>query len=222
MIRWFKKKEEPEYPEFWKSYAAKFSDKPVQQLEDIRFVVLDTETTGFDFRKDRMLCIGAIGLKNNVIDVADSFEIYIKQERFNPETVAIHGIIRNEKVTMQTEADALTKFLEYIEDAVIVAHHAGFDLGMINHGLKRMHLPNLKNSVLDTMPLYRSTLINSNFVDKTRGYSLDEVAEKLVISTKDRHTAAGDAMITAIAFLKILSKLKKSGATTLKDLLKIR
>ncbi|MDX1327283.1 MAG: 3'-5' exonuclease, partial [Arenibacter sp.] len=51
--------------------------------------------------------------------------------------------------------------------------------------------------------------------------SLDELAEKFDISRKDRHTAMGDAYITAIAFLKIKSRLKEKGVLRLKDLLKI-
>jgi DNA polymerase-3 subunit epsilon len=70
-----------------------------------------------------------------------------------------------------------------------------------------MGLPKLKNKVLDTVNLYRGTLIISNLINRDKTYSLDEIAETYSIEIKDRHTAAGDAFITAIAFLKILGKL---------------
>lgn len=57
-----------------------------------------------------------------------------------------------------------------------------------------------------------------NFIHPNKVYSLDEISKELKISVKDRHTAAGDAFITAIAFLKIISKLNKDGKMRFKDL----
>ncbi|MCX2681519.1 3'-5' exonuclease [Galbibacter sp. EGI 63066] len=221
MIRFFKRKPS-NHPDFWKKYEALFQVKPPEYVGDNRFVILDTEATGFDFKKDRVLCIGAVSLQSNVIDISEVFEIYIEQEKFNPETVKIHGIIKNDKVKTFTEEEALVQFLDYIGNSVLVAHHANFDITMINQMLKRLRLPKLKNRVLDTMTLYRATRINSNLIDRDKNYSLDQVAENLNISVKDRHTAAGDAMITAIAFLKILTKLNKKEKGKLKDLFRVR
>ncbi|MEJ4087072.1 3'-5' exonuclease [Galbibacter orientalis] len=221
MIRFFKK-HRPEYPDFWKAYEAKFSEKLPEFIDENEFIILDTETTGFDYDKDRILCIGAVKLKSNTIEVANAFEIYLHQEQFNPETVKIHGIVKNDPENTATEAEAIQQFLDYIGNAVLVAHHANFDIGMVNHALKRLQLPKLKNKVLDTMTLYRATRINSNLIDRNKHYSLDELAENLNISLKDRHTASGDAMITAIAFLKTISRLYKNERGKLKDLFKIK
>ena len=92
---------------------------------------------------------------------------------------------------------------------------------MINNALLRNGLPELKNTYLDTSHLYKKTIIKSNLITKKEHYTLDELADKFTISKKDRHTAMGDAYITAILFLKILNKLQESGKkVTLKDLLK--
>ncbi|MCF8715352.1 3'-5' exonuclease [Joostella atrarenae] len=221
MISLFKKKSE-NYPDYWKRYEEKFQEKLPEYIDENTFVILDTETTGFDFEKDRILCIGAVTLKDNTIAITDALEIYIHQEKFNPETVKIHGIIKNDAAYALTEEEAIIKFLAYIENAVLVAHHANFDIGMLNQSLKRLGLPKLKNKVLDTMVLYRATRITSNLIDKEKHYSLDDLAENLNISVKDRHTAAGDAMITAISFLKTLTKLNKKDRGKLKDLFKVR
>lgn len=218
---WFKKKKQENLPDYWQAYAALFKEKKDPNLKTERFVVFDTETTGFNVKEDRVLCIGAVSVVNNIIDVSDNFEIYVQQERFNPETVKIHGIIRNEKYAKISEEDAVKLFLAYIGDAVIVAHHAGFDVAMVNQILKRLGLPRLKNKFLDTMTLYRATRITSNLVDKNKNYSLDEIAENFVIDVTDRHTAAGDAYITAIAFMKIVAKLNKNGKLKIKDLFRI-
>ena len=130
----------------------------------------------------------------------------------------IHGIIQNERIETLSEEEAVKAFLKYIGNSVLVAHHAGFDVGMINEALSRMGLPRLKNKVLDTVNLYRGTRIISNLINREKSYSLDEIAETYNIDTKDRHTAAGDAFITALAFLTILGKLNTDRKLNLKKL----
>ncbi len=198
------------YPDYWNDYVNHFNKQKKIALETSRFVVLDTETTGFDYEKDRLLCIGAVSMIHNVILVKDSFEMYIKQEHFNPKTVEIHGIIHNTKITTFTEEEAIIRFLDYIKGSVLVAHHAVFDIKMINIALKRLGFPNLKNQVLDTMDLYAKTRIKSNIINQKKMYSLDDIAENYAINLSDRHTAAGDALITAFVFSKTTSTLNKS------------
>src|SRR5690606_7960536 len=219
MFSIFKKKRE--YPEFWMDYENKFKNKVPETIEENSFVVFDTETTGLDLKNDRILSIGALKVQEKTIEVSDVFERYINQSTFNPETVAIHGIIKNDLNPDITEEAAVIEFLDYIGNSVLVAHHISFDVGMINKVLYRMGLPKLKNRTLDTMLLYRASRINSNLIDKERNYSLDELAENLNISLKDRHTAAGDAYITAIAFLKIVSRVSNQLNGRLKDLIKL-
>lgn len=217
MFNWFKKQPE-NYPDFWKAYEEQFQEKTPAKVSNTRFVVFDTETTGFDYKKDRMLCIGAVTVSKNQVDVSETFEYYLKQEKFNPETVKIHGIIQNERSEQISEEEAIRKFLKFIGNSVLVAHHANFDITMVNAALRRMNLPKLQNRVLDTGALYRKTRLTSNLIDRNKNYSLDEIAETYNIDVKDRHTAAGDAFITAIAFLKILGRLDKKGNLLYKEL----
>lgn len=213
-------KKNKDYPAFWIDYQKQFHDNLPQTIEENTFVVFDTETTGFDIKKDRILSIGALKVHQKSIDISMVFERYVSQNTFNPESVAIHGIIKNDLIAKISEEDAVKEFLNYIGNSVLVGHHIAFDVGMINQVLNRMGLPKLKNKTLDTMLLYRATRINSNLIDKGRSYSLDELAENLNISVKDRHTSAGDAYITAIAFLKTVSRLSNQKNGRLKDLVK--
>lgn len=105
----------------------------------------------------------------------------------------------------------------YAKNHVLVGHHVMFDINMINAALKRNGLPKLKNKTLDTESLYIRTLLISTVVQKKERYSLDDLAKKYSISRKDRHTALGDAFITAIAFLRSVEKLKPK---RIKDLLR--
>lgn len=184
-------------------------EKLNRTIESERFVVLDTETTGFDYTNDRILCIGALVLQNGTINLQDSFEHYIDQEHFDKSSVEIHGIIRRDVLNHKSEIEVLQLFLDYLGDSIIIAHHTKFDVTMINAALERNGLPKLSNKCLDTAVLYKRTLIKSNLLQHKDHYTLDDLADKFDISKKDRHTAIGDAYITAIAFLKILKKLRE-------------
>ncbi|MBV1924204.1 MAG: 3'-5' exonuclease [Flavobacteriaceae bacterium] len=203
------------YPEYWNDYASNFKKNSNKELNQQRFVVFDTETTGLHVLKDRVLSIGAISVIGNVIDVSDGFELYLKQDKFNKETVEIHGIIKGGEIEKVEEEEAINLFLDYLKDAVLVAHHAAFDVSMINNMLKRLELPKLKNKVLDTGILFKKT----NLHDQSKQhYGLDDLCEIFNVKKHDRHTASGDAYITALIFLKILSSLKKTKKITLNDL----
>ena len=213
MFSWFKYKN---FPIFWKEYSKKFKQKQPNSIENTRFVIFDTETTGLDIISDRILSIGAIGIFNHNIDVADSLEIYLKQDQFKAETVEIHGILKEGKLTKLSEAEALEYFIVYIENAILVAHHTGFDIEMINAALKRMGLPKLKNKTIDTGILYKKLEGK-----KDAHFNLDVLSKEFNIPKHDRHTAAGDAFITALLFLKIVSKLKKERNLHYSDLFRV-
>lgn len=211
-MRWFKSKT---YPEFWNSYANSFHKK--YSLEDTRFVVFDTETTGLNPKQDRLLSIGTVTIINFQIDVADQLECYIKQKHFNTKTVEIHGILKEGSLHKIEEKEAIKQFLKHIEGAILVAHHVHFDVAMINEALKRLGLPKLKNKTVDTGILYRKT----KYIKTDKHYSLDDLCNKFNITMHDRHTASGDAYLTAILFLKLCALLKaKNKRLTLRDVLR--
>lgn len=204
---------------FWKKDENNLFDENIT-IEETRFVVLDTETTGFDYENDRILCIGALALQNGIISVQESFEVYLEQDHYDKSTAQIHGILRDLLIKRPTELEALQQFLDFLVDSIIIAHHTVFDVTMINKALERNELPPLDNKTLDTAYLYKKTLIQSHLFERKDHYTLDDLADKFDISKKDRHTALGDAYITAIAFLKIVKKLKEKKPINLNQLFK--
>ena len=202
------------YPEFWKAYESTFSEKLPQQIEENRFVVFDTETTGLNPSEDKLLSMGSVSLQNNKIVVGNSFEVFIAQEKFNRETVSIHGIRKQGNLQKIPEAEALQRFLEYIGNSILVAHHTAFDVTMINRALKSMQLPKLKNRLIDTAQLYAMLLGKPQ-----QPVSLDALCKELKVAQHDRHNALGDALITAQVFQKILKRLQKERTVKLHDLL---
>ena len=192
-----------------------------EALDSNIFVVVDTETTGLDPHKDRILSLGAVKIRNGTICVNESVEVFLKQEHFDQTTVPIHGILREGRHMRISEQEAMEEFRTYSQDAVLVGHHLAFDLKMMEKALERAGLPELDQPCLDTGLLYRKSLINSPLLRKKEYYSLDDLAHKFDLSCKDRHTALGDAYITALAFLHILERLEGRNPLDLSSLLKM-
>ena len=128
----------------------------------------------------------------------------------------IHGLLKEGHFSKVEEKEALIQFLDYIKNAVLVAHHATFDIAMINNALSRQNLPKLKNKVLDTGQLFQKIELDNSKLH----FSLDELANRYTVPLHDRHTASGDAYITALLFLKIVTHLNKHQNMRLKDLMR--
>ena len=199
-LNWFNKIVK-EHPKFWESYLAYFDEN---QSKDKRYVVFDCETTGLDYKSDRILSIGAVAIHNNEIIVNDYLEIFLQQDVFKAETVPIHGILREGKEEKIVEAEAVIRFLEFVKDATLVGHHVDFDIEMINQSLARLDLGKLKNQSMDTDIMYQKL----KYLPYEQHTSLDELCTIYKIKKSDRHTASGDAFIAALLFLKLKRKLE--------------
>ncbi|WP_139062156.1 3'-5' exonuclease [Ochrovirga pacifica] len=205
-------------PPFWKNYKETLKGIKKKDIQHSKFVVFDCETSGLTPKTDRILSMGAVTIVNNEIDIKNSFERYLEQDIYSRESAEIHGLLRNGKYTKHSEEEVIKDFLKYIEGAILVGHHVGFDVGCVNYALKRMGLPKLKNKTLDTGVLFKKTKHELYAELHNKIYSLDEVCDELNIQKKDRHTAYGDAFLTALVFFKILGKLNKNKDMRLKDL----
>ena len=192
-----------------------------EDISETEFVVLDTETTGMDPHKDRILSIGALRLKAGRIRTGESREIFLAQDHFDSTSVPIHGILKTGRHPRHSEAEAMVWLQDYTANAILVGHHIGFDLSMIREAFLRQGFPPLINPCLDTGLLYRKTLIQSPLLRKKDFYTLDDLARKYDLSCEDRHTALGDAYLTAMIFQHILDQLGRKGPVTVSKLLKI-
>jgi DNA polymerase-3 subunit epsilon len=188
-------------------------------LDDIRFVALDTETTGLDPHRDRIITVGAVAVAAGDIVLADSFEALLPIE-FNGAAVTIHGITRDEAREGVDERDAIADLLAYLGDGVIVGHHIGHDIQMIEQAAQRHFGSSVANRSLDTMDL--ALHLEAAGVlparDNANDFTLDGLCELFHITPHDRHTAGGDAFLTAQVFQRLYRLAKRSGRTTLEEL----
>jgi len=193
---------------------------PDTPIEQVRFIVLDSETTGLDPRKDRIVTIGAIAVANHEILIEDSFEALLKVQH-NSSAVTVHGVTREESRARVDEPVALENFLRYLGDGVIVGHHIGHDVATFNAGYERHFGFRLENPSLDTMSLTLNLERDGAFAGRPpiQEYSLDALCVLFDIIPHDRHTAPGDAFMTALVFQRLLRLAAKHQRTTLSRLL---
>src|SRR3954470_2425701 len=185
-------------------------------VEQVRFVVLDSETTGLDPRRDRLITIGAVAVHDGEILLDDCFEVLMKVA-YNNSSVTVHGITRDEAACGMEEREAMTLFLEYLGDGVIVGHHIGHDIEALNCACERHFGFRLRNRSLDTMDLTLHLKEDGGFAGRpmAESFSLDGLCDMFGVAPHDRHTAGGDAFITAQIFQRLLREANKVGRRTL-------
>ncbi len=199
---------------FVENYRGRFATTWTDEtpLERVRFVALDSETTGLNPVTDRIITIGAVAVQDGDIVLGDSFEALLKVER-NSSAVTVHGITREESRGGVDEPEALRHFLNYLQDGVIVGHHIGHDISTLNSGYQRHWGFELQNRSLDTMDLTLHLERAGAFADqdRIREFTLDSLCERFGVIPHDRHTAGGDAFITAQVFLRLLRLASRHG-----------
>jgi DNA polymerase-3 subunit epsilon len=179
-------------------------------LKDLAYTVFDTETTGLDpAGGDAIVSIGALRIVNTHILTEESFDQMVNPQREIPMSATkIHGI-SDAMVESQPTIDAvLPAFFKYTEGTIIVAHNAAFDMRMLQTYENRTGI-RFVNPVLDTLLI--SAIVHPAQEDQT----LSSIVRRLGVSVVNRHTAMGDAMMTAKIFIRMISLLEKKGIRTL-------
>lgn len=180
--------------------------------DELRFVVLDVETTGFDPAKDRILSLAAVPVRARAVGLAEirSWVLFQRDTKLT-DAVCVHGILPEDTRAGEQESDVLAELLPIVTGAVLVGHHIGFDVRMISAALQRNFGLKLQNPMLDTATLAMNALeaFRKSGYPGQRAPSLDEVCTHLDLAPLERHTAAGDAFTTAELFLLLCAKQAK-------------
>jgi DNA polymerase III subunit epsilon len=196
--------------------AGDLGELGARPLKSLTYVVFDTETTGLNpSGGDDIVQIAGVRIVNGRILTGESFERTVNPRRPIPQdSIRFHGItdeMVKDKPPIQV---VLPQFHEFIGDAVLVAHNAAFDLKFL-----RLHEAECAIK-FDIVAL--DTLLLSCFLhDYTARHNLDVVAQRFGIPIQGRHTALGDALVTAGCFLKMLDLLEVQGVKTLDNALAV-
>ena len=182
-------------------------DRP---LAELTYTVFDTETTGLNPSDgDEIIQIGAARVVNGRLLRQESFEQLVDPGRDIPAAgIPIHGITP-EMVAGQPRIEAvLPTFHQYVQDTVLVAHNAAFDMKFLQLLEQRTGLA-FQQPVLDTLLL--SAVVHPN----QESHRLEAIAERFGVTVLGRHTALGDALVTAEVLIKLIPLLKDMGILTL-------
>ena len=177
---------------------------------DTTYCVLDLETTGFSAETERITEIGIMKLKNG--EVIDSFSCFVNPEKHIPSRVSEVTNITDDMVKdAETIDKVFPKMLEFLEDSVVVAHNAGFDIGFLKQNAKRLG-HKFDYTYLDTLSLAKDL-----FPDYKK-YKLGKIAENLGIKVEVAHRALDDVDTTVKVFKIMLEMLKERGAKNIDDI----
>lgn len=180
--------------------------------DTIRFVVLDTETTGFKLKSDRILSLCIVELIGWTMPVSGLRSWLVCQPLARlTEASAIHGITPSQSASGEPEERVMYEFLEAIRGAVLVGHHIGFDVAMIEEALKRHFQTGLLNPMIDTADLAMQEIdaFRKTGYANQRPPGLDEVCTLCGLPMLERHTAEGDTFTTAELFLLLCAKRRR-------------
>ncbi len=178
-------------------------------LGEVDFVVVDIEATGAKMPPNRIIELGAYRIRGGKI--VDNFLTLVNPEISIPRFVISLTGITNEMVKVAPLfAEVAPRWLEFVEDAVIIAHNAPFDTNFLNHEISRVYPGHrMVNPHLCTVTLSRRA------VPGLANYRLDTVADHFAIPIFERHRAGSDALATAEVFLRILERLDEHGVQDL-------
>lgn len=167
------------------------------------YICLDTETTGLNPRKDEILSIGAVRIKDNKILMRKTFNIFVKpSSKISEESIKIHHIRPVDLENASEPKVAILALLEFIGPRPIVGYYIRFDIAILNKYIKRYIGIKLPNESIEVSSMYYRTVKKSTeyeFVD----LKFDTIMKKLDIPTLGKHDALNDAIMTAMIFLKV-------------------
>ena len=167
----------------------------------MREIVFDTETTGLRAEEgDRIIELGAVELENR-FPTGRNFHTYINPDgkAVDPGAYNVHGISDADLADKPLFADIAQDFLDFVSEANLVAHNAGFDMGFINAELARLGMPPFPaERVIDTLMIARRR-------HPMGPNSLDALCQRYAIdnSHRDKHGALLDSELLAEVYIEL-------------------
>ena len=181
-----------------------------RRLADLAYTVFDTETTGLDpTGGDQIIQIGATRVVGGKLRKGESFDQLVNPRRLIPEAgIPIHGITQDMVAGKPTLAEVLPAFFAYAQDTVLVAHNAAFDM-------RFLQLQEQATGIKFEQPVLDTLLLSAVVHPQQTSHRLEAIAERFDVTVVGRHTALGDAMVTAEVFQKLIPLLAEQGIHTL-------
>ncbi len=216
---WARKKSDPVLLENEAAFSDFDQDRPIDSYE---FVSFDTELTGLNPKRDRIISIGAVRIRNLRIVAGDNFFAYIKPDRDLPkESTLIHGITPEQLELAPPPEIMLPQFVKYCGKALLVGHYVELDMAFVNRACRRILGGPLRNPCVDSMKLaqafqeyQRKSHLGFN---PAVAYNLHNLAREYDLPLFMQHDALEDALQAAYLFVFLVKSMQKAGFATLRD-----
>ena len=193
--------------------AASAALGPGTLLEALPATVLDCETTGLDVTHDRIVSIGAVRTQGARILRRMTLDTLVNPGRpIPPRSTSIHGITDATVADAPRFAEVAPGIAQALGGTVMVGHNAGFDSAMLRREAQRAGVAWQDPPTLCTMQLAGALF------PRLKDLNLETVAARLGAATTGRHTALGDALVTAEVFTRLIPLLREAGVRDLAGL----
>jgi DNA polymerase III epsilon subunit family exonuclease len=182
-----------------------------KNIEDFDLVFLDVETTGLDAVEGDAICeIGACKVRAR--RTIETFESLVNPKKsIPPEAYLIHKISDADLKDAPYFEEIIDKLTAFLDNSVVCAYNAEFDIGFINHESRRRELPALELPAIDILCMARKTL-------KLPKYRLEYIADFFSIAhQKSLHRALHDARVASEVFFKLRDILKEKKVDALAE-----
>ena len=167
------------------------------------WVSVDCETTGLDVRSDYIISIGAVKIRDNEILTSQRFEVLVRPScAVSAESVAVHRLRPMDVAHGKVAAVAVADFLRFVGSRPLVGYYLEFDVAMLNKHVKPLLGFSLPQAKIEVSGLYHDYKLKQNperFVDLRFNTLLND----LEIPLRDQHDAFNDALLAAMAYVKL-------------------
>jgi len=176
------------------------------------YIVLDTETTGLNPKKDEILSIAAVKIINNKIITSKSFKIFIKpSNKISSKSISIHHILPDDLSNSVSINEALEELFSFIKNLPIIGYYISFDINILNTYIKKYIGTTLNNKQIELSDMYYKRYKKYSayqFVD----LKFDTIIKELDIPKLKKHDALNDAIMSAMIYLKLKNRPIYKGA----------
>jgi DNA polymerase-3 subunit epsilon len=174
------------------------------------YVSLDCETTGLDTKKDRILSIGAVRIRNNCVETSKALHLFVQPgKEISAESIKIHHLRHCDMAGAMPIGEAVERLLYFIGSRPLVGYHLSFDRAMINNAVKPhigTTLPNEMIEVAQRFYRHKMRTAPQGYID----LRFDTILKELDLPVLGKHSALNDAVMTALIFVKLNSTRRAS------------
>ncbi|MEN9374224.1 MAG: hypothetical protein RIR79_1776 [Pseudomonadota bacterium] len=185
-------------------FASILEDPPPNE-----WISLDCETTGLDVRRDEIISIGAVRIVGNHIMTSERLELLVRPEKgISAESIRIHRLREQDVAQGLPVQEAMRQLLHFIGSRPLVGYYLEFDVAMLNRAIQPLLGIRLPQPQIEVSALYHDYKFYQLPPSHQQGnvnfdLSFSTLMDDLNLPLRDAHDALNDAVMAALAFIKL-------------------